>query len=267
METNSSKNKENSFKTFLKWFFGIIILLTAISVLSNHHYLSFFFYFVSAFICIPFTYSLLKKELSSIVKYVIVIFFFILGFLAVPKSNKTISNNKTNNSSKINEEKKDPYIELNKQLDIEILAFEKPFNRGNIGYKGLLNMFKGYDETIELSSSKYNKIDSINKKSDILKSHVQKLQIKYFPIIRKEYVKDIESKLWEQNIDVKCLGSDCNTIRFISGIYANNKNIKESYIALIDNLEIMRFKKVEFLWYKHDDEYTYYKIDSKKDNE
>ncbi|MDM1073644.1 hypothetical protein HX001_14235 [Empedobacter brevis] len=134
METNSSKNKENSFKTFLKWFFGIIILLTAISVLSNGYYLSSFFYFVSAFICIPFTYSLLKKELSSIVKYIIVIVFFIVGVLTVPSINNIENDLKLNNSitsfngfpvEKLMESKEDKYETHNFRLSQIILNSAK----------------------------------------------------------------------------------------------------------------------------------------------
>lgn len=90
------------------------------------------------------------------------------------------------------------------------------------------------------------------------------LQKQEFPKMRAEYARISKNILWEHNIDVKQSGT---SITFIGGIFANNANKKEFQDKIHDAVSDLRFKRVNYKWYKYDDEYTYYTISSPQDDE
>ena len=102
-------------------------------------------------------------------------------------------------------------------------------------------------------------------KSKELAQKAKSLQIKFFPVIRKNYVAMHKHKMWENNIDIRQNGS--TTLELSGGIFANNKNIQDTYEMTREALELMRFKRLNFRWYKGADEYTYYNINGPKDSE
>lgn len=99
-----------------------------------------------------------------------------------------------------------------------------------------------------------------------LKTKVSNLQKKEFPQIRKAYADLVSKTMWEHNIDVLAKWTWYSTIELVWWIYANNKNIKDSYVLIADMLKLLRFDRANFKWYKYDDEYTYYDIESLSDD-
>ena len=93
------------------------------------------------------------------------------------------------------------------------------------------------------------------------------IQVSEFPKLRKAYGKIVAKKLWVENIEVEVFGNNSKTIQFTGGIFANNKNKQETQETLSEMLNFLRFKKANYKWYEYDDEYTYYDLDSKNDNE
>lgn len=170
------------------------------------------------------------------------------------ESNKEDTQNKTSNTE-INDVEN-----ISKQIDNELKAFEKPFSRGNIGYKGMITMFRGYSEIISKAKLTNNK--EVITKADELYNKALKIQLKELPKMRKEFCDDIGAKLWEENISVVCKGSNNTTIELVGGIYANNKNIKNSQESISETLNLLKFKRVNYKWIKHDDEYTYYDLEN-----
>ena len=111
-------------------------------------------------------------------------------------------------------------------------------------------------------------IDSETKKlAADLRSKVSARQVKEFPKMREEYGKAMAQKLWESNIYVSTEGITDGIINLTGGLFANNKNIAETQKTLHDVLNQFRFKQVRYRWYKGADEFTYYKLESPKDNE
>ncbi len=92
-------------------------------------------------------------------------------------------------------------------------------------------------------------------------------QKKNFPKGRLGYFKALKDKLWEHDIDVSIGGQGNTVLNFTGGNYASNANIKETQETLGEMLRLLRFKQTSFRWYKGQDDYQYYTIDSKKDNE
>lgn len=100
-----------------------------------------------------------------------------------------------------------------------------------------------------------------------LERKVSKSQVKNFPKLRLAYYKLIKEKLWVNDIDVNVGGAKNTTLQFTAGIFAANKNIQETQNTLSEMFSNLRFKQIQYRWYKGDDEYTYYNIKSPKDSE
>ena len=106
----------------------------------------------------------------------------------------------------------------------------------------------------------------IKKESKILRKKLQSLQVKYFPVMRKNYVEFARTTLFDKNIDVSSSGKGSSTILFVGGYFANNKNISDLQNKLSDMLHKLRFKKTQYKWFEYDDGY-YYTLESPSDNE
>lgn len=115
-----------------------------------------------------------------------------------------------------------------------------------------------------------HKSDSLKQVSDAagkLYQHVSALKRKNFPIDRKQYAENLSKIYWENNIEVAASGPGNTIITFTGGSLANNANKKTVFEGVKEGLELLRFKQARFKWYSGDDEYTYWDIDSPKDNE
>lgn len=154
---------------------------------------------------------------------------------------------------------------IKKEID-SINKFDNKKYRGtpeNLALEVIL--FKAW--AIEIQETKNNDNQEVKNIGQQLESKVKQLQIKEFPIMRKEYGDLIGKKLWEHDIEVNVGGQSYNTIEFIGGIFAANKNIKETHVTLIEMLETLRFDRANYKWYEYDSNYTYYKIDSHSDGD
>ncbi|OXA79130.1 hypothetical protein SAMN05444397_102371 [Flavobacterium aquidurense] len=128
-----------------------------------------------------------------------------------------------------------------------------------------LVLFAAWAKTINEALTSHNsEVRTLGKE---LENKVKNIQIKEFPILRKAYQKAIYQKLWEENIETEVIGKKYKTIQFTGGYFANNGNKAQTQEALSEALKMFRFTKVNYKWYKYDDEYTYYEMDSPNDSE
>lgn len=98
-----------------------------------------------------------------------------------------------------------------------------------------------------------------------LRDHVEKRQKKDFPLLRKRYAEVIASKLWESDIEVSVSGKRNEYINFTGAMFATNKNIGEVQKTLSSILHQFRFKQARYRWYKGDEDYTHYTLESEAD--
>ena len=159
---------------------------------------------------------------------------------------------------------------LKEELKREITSFIKPFDSST--YRGSVEalqieivLFSIWSNII--SEGQKNTNNEVNKLASELKNKVVARQIKEFPEMRRNYGKVIAEKLWEENIEISTEGSKSEIINLTAGMFANNKNIAETQRTLIKVLTQFRFKEVRYRWYKSASEFTYYKLESPKDNE
>ncbi|WP_185288312.1 hypothetical protein [Chryseobacterium lactis] len=129
----------------------------------------------------------------------------------------------------------------------------------------VLALYKVYSSIITEGKESKNPDEQMLAKQ--LEKEVIKSQIKTFPKLRLIYGKLMKEKLWENDINVKILGSDNKKLQFTAGYFASNKNIQQTQTTLQDMLLNLRFKQTQYKWYSGDDEYTYYNLQSANDSE
>lgn len=118
-----------------------------------------------------------------------------------------------------------------------------------------------------IGEADYSLDKEINDLGTTLKSKVIALQKIEFPKMRKNYGEILKKKLWSQDISVSTKNTGHTTLEFIGGIFASNQNKQDFQETLNDILRQLRFKRVNYKWYKYDDEYTYYSMKTEKDGE
>jgi hypothetical protein len=104
------------------------------------------------------------------------------------------------------------------------------------------------------------------KLSNDLKFKVERLQVNEFPKMRLRFATVLKKELWTDNIEVAIGGNANSTLTFTGGVFANNANKQEYQSSLSEIFNLLRFKKINYKWYKYDDEYTYYTLSNNPDS-
>ena len=166
--------------------------------------------------------------------------------------------------------KEEDLLKQKEQLERELKSVNKGVDfstyRGTVDALQLeLILFGIYANTIiEGEKSDNQNIKNLAVK---LSSKVKKMQIKEFPILRKEYAKVVNKLMWEHDVDVSASGKNYTNLNFTAGMFAANKNKKDFQEQLKDAPKMFRFRQTRYRWYKGEDEYTYYTIYEGKDSD
>lgn len=279
-------------KVIIKWFCGITLSLAGLGsmLIGGLGVISGLLFICGGLVCIPQIINILETKLntklSSGLKYAIVISCWILGALIAPKDgttpeksdetvvandNTTSKDNIETHSSTPKEPEKSKEEKLKERLEKELNsdAFTKGLKTET--YRGtvealqmelvLFNLWANVIQEGEASNNENKKL------ANSLRKKVIAIQIAEFPKLRKAYVDIIANKLWEENITVTVQGNGSTVINLTGGLFANNKNIKQTQEAIYDVVKMFRFKQIRFRWFKGADEYTYYDLEVPKDNE
>lgn len=99
------------------------------------------------------------------------------------------------------------------------------------------------------------------------KAKLIQTQKKALPIFRDAYGPVMLKDLWEHDASARTFGSNFTTVEFVAGMFAANRNIKQFQESVSNSLHQLRFKQARYKWYKEDDEYTYYTLDTFSDDE
>lgn len=105
--------------------------------------------------------------------------------------------------------------------------------------------------------------DRMKAKAPRLIAALKKKQIELYPKFRRIAAKEYKAKLWREDIDVSSYGT---TIAFSGGLFASNANIEDFNDLMLEELDKLRFQKVQYRWYKESDEYTSYTLKAKADS-
>lgn len=160
--------------------------------------------------------------------------------------------------------------EIKEKLQREIDSLNKPFD-SSLYRDSVLSLtlevalFNAWAEMVEQHKADKNPevISLVNQ----LESKASALQVKEFPLIRKTYAEIMAKEMWTNNIEVESVGGSHKTIQLTAGMFANNANKAEAHQAIVESLKIFRFTQANYKWYKYDDEYTYFEIESPSDGD
>lgn len=194
----------------------------------------------------------------------------VIFFIAIIKCTQTDSLPEKNSLITKTEKNSDKKIDLKTRLQKEIKSLDKnkDFSENITSVDGIvitLALYKVYASIIKEGKDSKN-IDEQKLAADLEKKVVTS-QILTFPKLRLAYYKLIKEKLWENDVEVRIIGSKNKTLQFTAGYFAANKNIQETQTTLYEMLSNLRFSQTQYKWYSGDDEYTYYNIESPKDSE
>jgi hypothetical protein len=93
-------------------------------------------------------------------------------------------------------------------------------------------------------------------------------QANALPKMRRAFAKlSTRETLWERDMSARSFGNRFGVIEFVGAAFAANRNIKAFNQEIWETLEILRFAKVQYKWFKQADEYTYWPIKSLKDTQ
>lgn len=182
---------------------------------------------------------------------------------ATSSTNTTVTENSSNPSS-------EPAIDLKTRISNNIKSIES----GDDLAKGPMNSATDFQVsatilkafTVAIKDGKQSTDKEVLKLTAKLEKKVIASQIKNFPKLRKAYYEFIKEKLWENDVYVDISGSGNTILKFTGGYFAANKNIKSTQETLHEMLTLLRFKQTQYRWYKGQEEYTYYKIETPTDN-
>lgn len=125
-----------------------------------------------------------------------------------------------------------------------------------------------YNLWIDMIRKSENSTDEeVQKLGSQLQNQLVQIQKVNLPKLRKSYGEFLKKTLWEHDIEVKTYGTGNSTLEFTAGMFAANKNKQEFQTTINENLHLFRFKRTNYKWYKYDDSYTYYTIETPGDGE
>ena len=117
-----------------------------------------------------------------------------------------------------------------------------------------------------IHASEKDTIEKIKEMGKTIEKKLIKIQLSEFPILRKEYAKIMNRKLWRDNIEVMSKGNRNSTIQFIGSTFASHSNISDFHLKMGAMVYFFRYKRENYLWTEYDDEYPYYPISSVSDD-
>ena len=119
----------------------------------------------------------------------------------------------------------------------------------------------------EIASAEVRTNPEIKKKAAELKRRLSQHQSREFPRMRRAWAKEADEKMWENDVDVTVAGNAAQNLTLVGGLFAANRNIKETQKTLSPIIEGLRFKRINFKWIRSADEYTYYTLETPADSE
>lgn len=97
------------------------------------------------------------------------------------------------------------------------------------------------------------------------KTRASEIQAREFPRMRAAWGRVLADALWEHDVIVSTGGVANRTLRLTAAFFASNGNIAQIQQIVHDPLDLLRFKRVEYRWYRGADEYTYYRVETPPD--
>lgn len=154
------------------------------------------------------------------------------------------------------------FIEVRTLSDLELKNRLKEFVNYKYEFKyyvtDLPAILKGVSEFYKwgnvLNQASVNKDTAISNLAYSLTTKLTNIQIENYPVLRLNYAKIMDKRLWEQDFDVIVDKRKDKNIWFIHSSFYSNKNIKTFHDVAQQQMIDLRFKKVKYVTSKYDDD-------------
>jgi hypothetical protein len=93
------------------------------------------------------------------------------------------------------------------------------------------------------------------------------LQVQVFPELRNRYGPALSHRVWENDMEVRTVGTAYRTIDLIWAGFAANRNIAQIHGELHENFKALRFSRARYFWYRGADRWTYYDLEAPSDRD
>jgi hypothetical protein len=93
-----------------------------------------------------------------------------------------------------------------------------------------------------------------------LRGLISQIQIREFPRMRAAWAEKMRTAMWEHDVSFTTGGTASRTIRLSASIFASNANIQQVQQGISEQLTLLRFRRVEYRWYRGADDYQYYTL-------
>ncbi|PIB28899.1 hypothetical protein BFP77_08255 [Maribacter sp. 4U21] len=212
--------------------------------------------------------KIVKIILSAFIGMVVLFCFFGLLIDACTDEGDNESSSKSDVNAKTEVLDIDPRQTTIDNLNAQIERFEK-----GMDWDGFKSSFEGLESEVMILSSYANTIeaaqmyDTLTPVINDFKRKIATVQKKEYPAMRKAAATIFKDKLWVEDIEVSINGTGNTIINFSGGIFAANRNKQEFQQEVQELLKKLRFKEARYRWYKEDNEYTYWKLETPKDEE
>jgi len=129
-----------------------------------------------------------------------------------------------------------------------------------------IDQMRSWRINIDNMSSHADESDQLKASLSSLTNELQSLQRQRYPVYRKEFASQIDTALWEDNVDARVSGTANGTIILTGYMFANNGNVKDAHLKIVDTLKELRFSQARYEWYEGS-EYTYYDLETPNDGD
>jgi hypothetical protein len=100
-----------------------------------------------------------------------------------------------------------------------------------------------------------------------LRRKMSAVQVRELPRMRAAWAKMLGEAMWEHDMTVTAGGTANRTLRLTAAVFASNRNIKQINDTLWEHASLLRFKRLEYRWYKGAEDYQYFTVEGPSDGE
>lgn len=126
--------------------------------------------------------------------------------------------------------------------------------------------FQKWAETIERSKGFELSKEEAKSVKEFAAASVR-VQRREFPLLRAQFGRFADQAGWQHDLRVNTSGPGNSYCDYTSVIFASNAGIKQIQETVQEMLFKLRFKRSRFRWYRGSDQFTYFKINSPRDDQ
>jgi hypothetical protein len=190
----------------------------------------------------------------------------LIGFFATAGKNGPSSASSTQASVTVPVQDVSPYIERLGDSIVALTSFNAADFAGSVSTIGLaLALFDTLAKLLDEGHGMTMSEETAKKRAEFVKLLKQK-QKNSLPVLRDKCGPAMREFLWEHDVKARTIGAGYRTAELTGGLFAANRNIKDTQSTLYPTLMKLRFTRSQYRWFEGADEFTYYTLSPPSDD-